>query len=122
MRMKSMWDSSRRYSSDSTGEDEVEEKIVHTKGADKDRTESFRTLNPDFDWKEKKDRADSPRTLNLTKGFEMRDTVGGKEVSKGRTLKNVTIRRAVQATEIGDSSDSEVDSFITQEQKPLVHV
>jgi hypothetical protein len=52
----------------------------------------------------------------------MQDTVGGKEVSKGRTLKNVTIRRAVQATEIGDSSDSEVDSFIAQEQKPLVHV
>jgi hypothetical protein len=116
-----MWDSSRRYSSDSTGEDEVEEKIVHTKGADKDRAESFRTLNLDFDWEEKKDRVDSPRTSSLTEGFEMQDTVGGKEVSKGRTLKNVTIRRAVQATEIGDSSDSEVDSFITQEQKPLVH-
>jgi hypothetical protein len=117
-----MWDSSRQYSSDSTGEDEVEEKTVHTKGADRGRTESFRTLNLDFDWEEKKDRADSPRTLSLTEGFEMQDTVGGKEVSKGRTLKNVTIRRAVQATEIGDSSDSEVDSFITQEQKPLVHV
>ena len=34
MRMKSMWDSERRYSSDSTGENEVDEKVVVTKKTD----------------------------------------------------------------------------------------
>jgi hypothetical protein len=123
MRMKSMWDSERRYSSDSTGEDEVEERIVTPKGAaDNDRNESFVTLNLEWDWEEKKDRTDSPRTLSLNEGFKMQDTVGGNEAGKGRDMKKVTIRRAVQAIEIGDSSDSEVDSFVTAEQKPLVHV
>jgi hypothetical protein len=122
MRMKSMWDSSRRYSSDSTGEDKVEEKILETKKAEKDRNESFATLNLEWDWEEKKDRSDSPRTLSLTEGFEMQETVGGNKIDEGKRMKNVTIRRAVHATEMGDSSDSEVDSFITQEQKPLVHV
>jgi hypothetical protein len=122
MRMKSMWDSERRYSSDSTGGDEVDERVVVTKKTDEGRNESSMTLNLEFDWEEKKDRSDSPRTMSLTEGFEIQDTVGRRDEGKGRSMKNVTIRRAIQATEIGDSSDSEVHSFITGEQKPLVHV
>jgi hypothetical protein len=121
--MKSMWDSERRYSSDSTGEDEVEQKIVVPKGAaDKDRDESFVTLNLEWDWEERKDRTDSPQTLIVTEGFKIQDTVGGNEAGKERNVKNITIKRAVQATKIGDSGDSEVDSFVTGEQKPFVHI
>jgi len=56
-----MWHSERRYSSDSSGEDEVPYKTYHKKAG-----QSAMTLNLEWDWEDDdKDRADSPRTLSL---------------------------------------------------------
>ncbi|KAI2474727.1 hypothetical protein Ptr902_13872 [Pyrenophora tritici-repentis] len=69
MRIKSMWHSERRYSSDSSGEDEVPYKTLHKKRGGECDDAQF-----GVDWEDKKERADSPRTLSLT----------GKDRGKGK--------------------------------------
>lgn len=89
---------------------------------EKDMNESFMTLNLDFDWEEKKSRADSPRNLSIHEGFEMQDTTGGASQTVTPLKTNQRIERAVKATALGDSSDSEEDTFVSRETKPLVSV
>jgi hypothetical protein len=116
--MKSMWDRERRYSSDSTGEDELYENPPESQA--KATNEEFMTLNREFDWEEKKERSDSTRMLSLTDGFEMQETMGGEGKDAETDKKKAVIKKAINATELGDSSESEVDSLLTSEQTPLV--
>ncbi|KAF1939057.1 hypothetical protein EJ02DRAFT_436666 [Clathrospora elynae] len=85
MRMKSMWYSARRYNSNSNGEDEglyeklsdvshdaQDEKKEKNTTTGKNVNELFMTLSLEFDWEDKKEWSNSPRTLSLTtEGFEM---------------------------------------------------
>ena len=85
--------------------------------------ESFMTLNLEFDFEDKKPRPDAPRTLSLTEGgFEMQDTTGGTSPAV-TSIKTISMmERAIQAAELGDSSDSEEDTFVSRETKPLVQI
>lgn len=119
-----MWNSSKRLSNSSTCHDGLYEKLEELKGAEaeeKGLTESFVTLNLEFDCDDKKDgdRPESTRTLSLTEGFEMQDTKGG---STQPVAKSLVIKKAIDATELCDSSDSEEDSFVAGEHSPLVKI
>ncbi|KAJ4368218.1 hypothetical protein N0V83_006574 [Neocucurbitaria cava] len=122
-RMKSMWDSTRRLSNSSSSHDGLYEKLSQIKSSDEnDRNESFTTLHLDFTFEDKKDPSKSPETLSLTEGFEMQDTMGGHSQVTTPNKKDKIIQRAIKATELSDSSDSEGDVFVSRESKPLVRV
>ncbi|KAF2855687.1 hypothetical protein T440DRAFT_464081 [Plenodomus tracheiphilus IPT5] len=132
-RMKTMWKSSNRLSNSSTCHDGLYEKLEQIKGADveeKGLTESFVTLNLDFDFEDKKSSvhassvhaSESTRTLSLTEGFEMQDTKGGKCQPIAKSL---VVQKAIDATNLGDSSDDsdfEEDSLIAAEHVQLVKI
>ncbi|CAE7201346.1 hypothetical protein PTNB73_05920 [Pyrenophora teres f. teres] len=105
MRMKSMWHSERRYSSDSSGEDEVPYKTLHKKAG-----ESAMTLNLEWDWEDKKERADSPRTLSLAG----EDGEKGKGRIRGEKNERVDGEAGIE--------ESEVDSFVNGERERLMRV
>ncbi|KAI1591873.1 hypothetical protein PtrEW13061_004220 [Pyrenophora tritici-repentis] len=105
MRMKNMWHSERRYSSDSSGEDEVPYKTLHKKAG-----ESAMTLNSEWDWEDKKERADSPRTLSLTG----KDRGKGKERIRGEKNDRVDGEAGIE--------DRETDSFVNGERERLMRV
>ncbi|CAO2654792.1 Nn.00g115250.m01.CDS01 [Neocucurbitaria sp. VM-36] len=122
-RMKSMWESTRRLSNSSSCHDGLYEKLEQIKDSnEKDRNESFTTLNLDFTFEDKKDHSESPKTLSLREGFEMQDTMGGHSQGTTPTKKDKIIERAIKATELSDSSDSDEDIFVSRESKPLVGV
>lgn len=99
--------------------------------------ESFMTLNLEFDWEEKKDLPDTPRTLSLCgdgEGFETQSTTGGTSAAnspvaatkmgpfagaKGGHVVSVTAKKAVDSS-FGDSSDSEVEAYELTQRSPLV--
>jgi hypothetical protein len=74
------------------------------------------TLNLEFDWEDKKNLSgmETPRTLSLSEGFEMQDTVGGYGgVGMDRTsplARNKVVRRAVDSLRFEDCSVSDSDS------------
>ena len=105
-----MWHSKRRYSSDSSGEDEVPYKTFHKKAG-----QSAMTLNLEWDWEEDKDRADSPRTLSLA-GEERGNT-------KGKWKRRIGSEREERRERLGGDAgieDSETDSFVNGEGGRLV--
>lgn len=127
-----MWKGSNRLSNSSTCHEGLYEKLEQIKGADVEErglTESFVTLNLDFDFEDKKSvhassvhASESTRTLSLTEGFEMQDTKGGKCQP---IAKNLVIKKAIDATNLGDSSeesDFEEDSLIAAEHVQLVKI
>ncbi|KAL6710009.1 hypothetical protein ACN47E_009800 [Coniothyrium glycines] len=126
-RMKSMWDSSKRRSTGSKRLNSTPaspeglyrklEQLQSSETETKSPAESTRTLNLEFGADDNKAAVDSPRTLSLTEGFEMQDTVGGKQVPAARGL---VVKKAIEATDLGDSSESEDGSFAASEQKRLV--
>jgi hypothetical protein len=73
------------------------------------------TLNLGFHREEKKDRADSPQTMSLTEGFEMQDTVGGKDNGKGRSMKLLRLGIAVIAKWIASSLGSRSRSSMCED-------
>ena len=84
------------------------------------------TLNLDFPWEDKRG-SESPRTLSLSDGFEMQDTVGGHGSGTGMgMMKNLVVRRAVEEVGLGNSDgDSEVEeegAFVAREDTRLVGV
>jgi hypothetical protein len=92
-------------------------------------SESLTALNLDFDWSSNKtsSEAASLRTINLSEGFEMQDTMGGhssQTSSPAAALKTLAskqrIKRAITTVSFAESSDSEVDSLVVQESSPLV--
>ncbi|KAF2032696.1 hypothetical protein EK21DRAFT_60281, partial [Setomelanomma holmii] len=128
--MKSMWEISRRLSSSSSAtHDGLYEKLERVKGGQteaKGLNESFMTLNLEFDWEDKKHSSDTPRTLSLSKGLEMQDTVGGQSKHSSPVAtkttpiqKNPVNQRAITSTSLADSSDSESDMAF-EEASPLV--
>lgn len=122
--MKGMWDSTRRLSTSSSHRHEgLYEKLEQIKGSEEtERNESFTTLNLDFTFDDKKEHSDSPKTLSLAEGFEMQDTMGGHSQDTTPAKKGKVIERAIKATELSDSSESEEDVFVSREAKPLVKV
>ncbi|RMZ72724.1 betaine aldehyde dehydrogenase 2 [Pyrenophora seminiperda CCB06] len=101
MRMKSMWHSERRYSSGSSGEDDVPYKTLHKKAG-----ESAMTLNVEWEWEGKNERADSSRTLSLA-GEDRGKRMIGHEKS-GRVNGEARL------------DDSETDSFVIGEEERLI--
>ena len=95
-----MWHSERRYSSDSSGEDEVPYKTLHKKAGG-----SAMTLNLEWDWEDKEGRADSPRTLSLAGGE------GRKKKARGRGSGRLDAEARME--------DSEADSFVNGEGERL---
>jgi hypothetical protein len=140
--MKSMWDSKKRYGSGSSGTcDELCEKPERVKTEEKDGrglNESFMTLNLEFDWEDKSRLSNSPRTLDLSEGFEMQDTVGGCEQAGSPIArksspyvrvtspfaKSLVVQKAIEATHLDDSSESEdeEDVFLATEDRALVKI
>ncbi|KAF2994486.1 hypothetical protein E8E13_001648 [Curvularia kusanoi] len=112
-RMKSMWSGTQRLSTSSSCRDSLYSKIGD---GDKSHDASFMTLNLDFETEslDTKQRADSPRTLSLTSGFEMQDTVGGHVGANTPITKNEKVNAAIKETEVVDSSDDE-DPFVAAE-------
>ncbi|KAH7398306.1 hypothetical protein BKA66DRAFT_199599 [Pyrenochaeta sp. MPI-SDFR-AT-0127] len=123
-RMKTMRENSRRLSKSSSCHDDLYADLEEAKGneSEKGPSDSFMTLNLEFDFEEKKSRSDSPRMLSLTDGFEMQDTKGGHSEVTTPSKKDRLIERAIKTTALGDSSDSEDDTFVSRETKPLVNV
>jgi hypothetical protein len=74
------------------------------------------TLNLEFETEslDSRKRADSPRTLSLTSGFEMQGTVGGRADANTPITKNEKVNTAIKETEVVDSSDED-DPFVTAE-------
>ncbi|KAF1839499.1 hypothetical protein BDW02DRAFT_486894 [Decorospora gaudefroyi] len=100
IRMRSMWESEKKDSREATGERE-------TSG----RNASFSTLNLEFfDWED--DKKEGAGSGSLCDGIEALDTVGGHEEGK--------MGRGLEGGEGDESSDSEADSFVVGERKPLV--
>ncbi|CBX93835.1 predicted protein [Plenodomus lingam JN3] len=131
-RMKTMWKDSNRPSNSSTCHEGLYEKLEQIKGADveeKGLTESFVTLNLDFEFADEKSvhassvhASESTSTLSLTGGFEMQDTKGGRCQP---IAKNLVVKNAIDATNLGDSSDEndfEEDSLIAAEHVQLVKI
>lgn len=91
---------------------------------EKGLTDSFVTLNLDFDFKDNRSTApsESPRTLSLTEGFEMQYTKGGNALP---VAENFVIRKAIDATQLSDSSDEsdyEEDSLIDGRETKLLKI
>jgi hypothetical protein len=84
--------------------------------------ESFMTLNFDWDWKDQsaRDEVLTPRTLSLSEGFEMTDTIGGHGGLEG----NKAVANVVAATRVADigDSDSGVDEYVVGDKSPLVKI
>jgi hypothetical protein len=143
--MKSMWDNKKRYSSSSSGtHEELYEKLERVKSEEKDGNvlnESFMTLNLEFDWEDKNGLSESPRTLDLSEGFEMQDTVGGCEQAGSPVArksspcvrvmspfaKSLVVQKAIEATHLDNSSESEdeedeEDVFLAAEDRALVKI
>jgi hypothetical protein len=112
-RMKSMWRESKRLSTTSSCRDSLYSKIGD---GEKPRDTSFMTLNLEFETEslDSRKRADSPRTLSLTSGFEMQDTVGGRADANTPITKNEKVNTAIKETEVLHSSDED-DLFVTAE-------
>jgi hypothetical protein len=108
-----MWSESKRLSTTSSCRDSLYSRIGD---GEKPRDTSFMILNFDFETEslESKERADSPRTLSLTSGFEMQDTVGGCADANTPITKNEKVNAAIKETEVVDSSDED-DPFVTAE-------
>jgi hypothetical protein len=73
------------------------------------------TLNLEFDWEDKKNLSgmETPRTLSLSEGFEVQDTVGGHGGMVDRTsplARNKVVNRAVESIRFEDCSVSDSDS------------
>ena len=118
-----MWDSTRRLSNSSSCRDGLYEKLEQIQDSEENnRNESFTTLNLEFTFEDKKDSSESPKTLSLTEGFEMQDTMGGHSQVTTPTKNDRVIERAIKATQLSDSSDSEEDVFVSRESRPLVKV
>lgn len=117
-----MRENSRTLSKSSSCNDDLFEELQQAKSDESETgpSESFMTLNLEFDFEEKKGRSDSPRTLSLTDGFEMQDTKGGHLEVTTPIQNNSVIEHAIKTTELGDSSDSEDDPCISRETKHLV--
>lgn len=81
---------------------------------------SAKTLNLDFSADDKQDGVDTPRTLSLTEGFEMQDTVGEHTRKEVSGVRGLVVKKAIETLDLSDSSDSEDDSFVAGEQKRLV--
>ncbi|KAI8942545.1 hypothetical protein NX059_000605 [Plenodomus lindquistii] len=126
-RMRTMWNGANRLSNSSTCHEGLYEKLEEIKGADvqeKGLTESFVTLNLEFDFEDNKSvhASESTRTLSLTEGFEMQDTKGG---ICQPVAKSLVVQTAVDATNFGESSDEsdfEEDSLIAAEHTQLVKI
>jgi hypothetical protein len=119
VRMKSMWENPEKLSMDSSRSSSITtnngahmcEKLA--RADEQPRTlnsnglrDSFRTLNLEFDWE---DKTGSLRTLTLSEGFEVADTMGGAHVQPVR-MRDKFVARAVAATCMVDSSESDSDS------------
>lgn len=118
-----MWDSTRRLSNASSCRGGLYEKLEHAKGAEeRGLNESFTTLNLEFNCDDKNDCPESLQSLSLTEGFEMQDTTGGHCEIEVPTKRTRVITRAVHATEVINSSDSEEDTFVSREARPLVKI
>ncbi|KAJ8117871.1 hypothetical protein OPT61_g1036 [Boeremia exigua] len=116
-RMKNMWSGTQRLSTSSSCRDSLYSKLGDS---EKHRDTSFMTLNLDFELESSdvKKRADSPRTLSLTSGFETQDTVGGHADVNKPITKNEKVNAAIKETEVVNSSDDE-DPFVAVEDKLL---
>jgi hypothetical protein len=108
-----MWSGPKRLSTTSSCRDSLYSKIGD---GEKPRDTSFMTLNLEFETEslDSKKRADSPRTLSLTSGFEMQGTVGGRADVTTPIKKNEKVNAAIKETEVVDSSDED-DPFVTAE-------
>lgn len=117
-RMKNMWEIN-RFSSTSSCRDSLYEKLEED---GKVRDESFTTMHLMPDYQEKSDHSKSPCTLSLASGFEAQDTVGGHAAENAPIMKNKTVVNAVEQADLTDSSDSEEDSFVGTQGKPLADI
>lgn len=115
-----MWETTRRLSSSSSAtNDGLYEQLERVKGEQsesKGLDESIMTLNHEFDWEDKKHSSETPRTLSLSEGFEMQDTMGGGAQSHSESpvatkttpmRENPIIQRAITSTSLAESSDSD---------------
>lgn len=89
------------------------------------------TLNLEFDWEDKKNHQngmETHRTLSLSEGVEMQDTIGGHGGVVDRTsplARNKVVQRAIPSTSLGNSSVSDSDSeggVLEGERIPLVKI
>lgn len=124
-RMNTMWHGPSRISNGSTCHDELYKKLEKIKGDEVKKlglTESFLTLNLDFEKESSTHTSDSTRTLSLTEGFE---TQGTKSGNLQPTAKNLVIRTAIEATNLdysSDESDFEEDGLTATEHVDLVKI
>jgi len=85
-------------------------------------TESFLTLNLDFEENNSTLRSDSTRTLSLTEGFEVQATKGG---NLQPMAKNLVVQTAIEAAHLeysSDESDFEEDGLDSTEHLELVKI
>lgn len=135
--MKSMWEAPRKSSSSSSSRtrNELFEKLEQVKDDTKDKkadpNESFMTLNLEFEFEDKKDLPDTPRTLSLdNEGFETQSTIGGRSEASSPVAvfksnpfeKSPVVQRAIRATALGDSSDSEEEILLASDRSPMVKI
>jgi hypothetical protein len=132
--MKSMWETTRRLSSSSSAtNDGFYKQLERFKGErneSKGLDESIMTLNHECDWEDKKHSSETPRTLSLSEGFEMQDTMGddaqshsGSPVATKTTpmRKDPIIQRTITSTSLAESSGSDSDQEF-EEARPLVKI
>ena len=121
-RIKSMWERTRRLSSSLSHHSSLRSSTGY-RGLERAKSDGGvvmldLSLGEGLDLKETLGgEADDNKSSFSDEGFETQGTVGGTPGAAKRALGNPVVERAIRATDLGDSSDSEVE-----ERRPLVRV